>query len=319
MKHIMKSEAEGVESALRAGADPNSEMHTPLHYAAAIGDPHILRLMLAYGGNPEMEDPNGYTPLMFAASNNTTASCDILLQNHPDLRLETKRQNALCCTVKDSYREETMQRLLDAGAQPHEPIPHDAQYITPFAIANQRQLGHALDLMNLYSKLQLPSIDQITHDEVAKPHAPLLQHPKGWQQFAAICEKLESLGTPLTKGDLTQEFGDAQKSFLSRAAECYRLPDAISYLNKRGEQLTADDLLKEDGSPNTLLSTCIERQAVKQLFTQQNWKGQNPHELERLWKAMPPEGREQVGNYQQLRFRLREATRSAEQQEMGRD
>lgn len=309
---IVESDHAMAQQALEAGADPNSPNRFPMHFAAQGGNVQMLRLLLAYGGDAVMEDPNGATPLMYAVANNMTATCDVLLQEFPDQPLETTRMNALAVSIRKHFQEEAMQRLLDAGAKPHAPIPHDSRHITPFDIAAQRQNGEAMHWMNQYGRAQLPDIASLTHDAVAAPGQPLLQHPDGWRQFGAICARLESLGTPLTKSDLTREFADG-RSYLRRAAECYRLDEALDYLCARGEPLTPQDLLDREGKPNAFLTACMERQALGKLFTEENWLGQPHQALARVWRAVPEQERLQAPQFEQLRFAVIEAERAAQQ------
>lgn len=306
---INNNDAAATLHALKAGANPNSPERLPMHMAAGYGNPALLRLLIAYGGDAELEDPNGSSPLIYAAANGRAEACDMLLQTFPELRLESSTQNALNMTVKEQYHEEAMLRLLDAGALPHHPIPHDSQHITPYDTAGWRQNGEAIHLMNQYARSDLPAIHSLTHELVAAPGKPLLQHPEGWQNFDAVTRQLERLDTPLTKADLTAEFGEA-RSYMRRAVECYRLDAALEYLNERGERLTADDLLTEKGTPNALLTTCMERQALGKLFATENWVGQAASDLQKVWNAVPQSERGQVAGFEVLRHLVREHERA---------
>ena len=54
---------------------------TPLHYAAASGDPVTVSLLLAAGCNPDMVDARGWTPLFWAALSRSPAVVKLLNVN----------------------------------------------------------------------------------------------------------------------------------------------------------------------------------------------------------------------------------------------
>ncbi len=71
--------AEDLEKLLREGHTPNQpgncsswirgayqpENRTPLHHAAKLGHLECIRLLLWYGGDPNSQDEDGYTPLHY--------------------------------------------------------------------------------------------------------------------------------------------------------------------------------------------------------------------------------------------------------------
>jgi hypothetical protein len=302
---VREGDPSALTEALIQGANPNNETYAPLCWAAGYGNLQVVRLLLEAGADPQQTDANGSNPLIYAISNDQPAMLDFLLQRFPDYPLQTAHVSAMMQTVNRDYKEDMLTRLLDAGADPHTPCPHDSRNFSCFDIASERGWSDALYLMNQYARADLPSVDNVTHAAIAEPANALLQHPQGWKQFAALTARLEEKGTPLCKADLTREFADS-RSYMRRAVECYRLKDALEYLNGRGEQLTADDLLTPQGKPNALLFTCIDRQALASLFTPENWRGQASQELSKVWNAIPANERGQVSNYHALQAQLRQ-------------
>lgn len=288
-------DVQGVIDAIREGADPNNDFYDPLCWASAHGDLAIMRVLLEHGANPFVTDFNGGTPLMKALQYDQPRAVDFLLQRYPDYPLHSEHTCAMLQTVNRSYKEEMLIRLLDAGDDPHLPVPHDTRHFSCFDLATQQGWSDALYLMNQYARADLPLVSTLNYEDVALPNKAFLQHPLGWRQFSLITAKLEAEGTPLTKADLTREFSDG-RSYLRRAAECYRLGEAMAYLNSRGETITLTDLLDEKGKPNALLSACIERQALPALLTMDNWKDQPQNDMRQLLAAIPPQERAQINN-----------------------
>ena len=72
-----------VESLLSSGADPNltdALARTALHYAAALGQPDIVSLLLQSKSKLNIADQNGFTPLMRAAQNGKLETVRLLLE-----------------------------------------------------------------------------------------------------------------------------------------------------------------------------------------------------------------------------------------------
>lgn len=295
---------------LQEGANPNSEEFMPLCWAAGKSSPAAIAKLISGGADPNIRDHEGFTPINYAIAYNNGPACDYLLQSIPDLHLRTHKNSALLSTVNPEYRQEFMIRLLDAGADPYENIPHDTKHISCINIMQESRNNDALHIMQQYTNTPIPSLEEMTHNTVATPDNPTLQLPRGWQQFAAITDTLERQGTPLTKADLLCPFGDGSSSYLRRAAECLHLPAAMEYLNSRDEHITADDLLQENGEPNALMTSLIERQALRHVMTTDNWRNQKPEQLSRVWEATPPKERDtQMPNYHRLRTKMTQQQR----------
>lgn len=106
-----------------------------------------------------------------------------------------------------------------------------------------------------------------------------------------------------------EEIRDEVKAFGDSFSEC---PPAllgnaadlvIPALNKRGMQLTSAQLLN-DGAPSPGLEGMLRRDMTRYLFTMENWQGQDPQELQEVYRAIPEARREAVGNYYTMKNAL---------------
>lgn len=134
--------------------------------------------------------------------------------------------------------------------------------------------------------------------------AASLQYTAGWQHIHSIQKQLEEQGEPLDKTRLLASYDKAGSSFMMRAAELKQLQSALEFLNAQGEQLTAQDLLTEAGTPTPLLQACIDSGEAPKLFCEQNWQGQPAEDLRRLRHALPEAQQQQIPNYHSLLNRL---------------
>ena len=61
-----------MELLLDRKADPNARTdtgQTPLHLAAATGQPRVARLLIERGADPKSKDKHGKTPIFYASRN----------------------------------------------------------------------------------------------------------------------------------------------------------------------------------------------------------------------------------------------------------
>lgn len=134
--------------------------------------------------------------------------------------------------------------------------------------------------------------------------AASLHYTAGWQHIHSIQKHLAEQGEPLDKSRLLAPYANDGCSHLTRAAELKQLQPALEFLNAQGEQLTAQDLLTEAGTPAPLLQACIDSGEAPKLFCEQNWQGQPAEDLRRLRHALPEAQQQQIPNYHSLLNRL---------------
>jgi cell wall assembly regulator SMI1 len=125
------------------GADTNHsqrgdiEPGTPLTLAMELDDPTpFVSLLLAAGANPDLARPDGWTPLMLAASFGHTEVLHLLLQAGADVRAARHggEVNALS-VARDHGRDEMVRLLLERGAvEPVDPnVAHRARSVADIA------------------------------------------------------------------------------------------------------------------------------------------------------------------------------------------
>ena len=76
-----------VELLLKAGAEVNKPGWAPLHYAAANGNPKLVRLMLEESAYIDAESPNKTTPLMMAVRSGKYDAAALLIREGADVSL----------------------------------------------------------------------------------------------------------------------------------------------------------------------------------------------------------------------------------------
>jgi len=74
VQQILHQQPEAVKQSGSAG-------HTPLHYAAYLGQAAIVELLLAHDAKPDIGNDSGITAVMYAASQGHVAVLRLLLQN----------------------------------------------------------------------------------------------------------------------------------------------------------------------------------------------------------------------------------------------
>lgn len=118
--------AAGVGKLLEFGANPNASyiLGTPLHLAAQRGDAESVRLLLAAGADPNACRLHEATPLHLATA-------------HGELGLYSKGMEELRAQREPHQWRETVQALLDAGADPEAVLTQDesSRALTPMGFA----------------------------------------------------------------------------------------------------------------------------------------------------------------------------------------
>lgn len=79
-----------VEALLAKGAEVNKKGWTPLHYAAAIGNNEIVRILLDKSAYIDAESPNKTTPMMMAARGGHIMTVKLLLDEGADATLKNE-------------------------------------------------------------------------------------------------------------------------------------------------------------------------------------------------------------------------------------
>jgi ankyrin repeat protein len=64
-------------------------------YCSSIGDIKRLKELLEYGGDINLQDSDGVTPLMYSLEKNNIEITKLLITYKPDLSLKTKKGNTV--------------------------------------------------------------------------------------------------------------------------------------------------------------------------------------------------------------------------------
>lgn len=312
---VQRGDAAAVVEALDAGADVNAG--DCLH--DAIGNKDMRMASLLLGRGIDLPDNALYTAVqgkhpqmvrLLAASGADVNYRDAQTGKHP-LHLAASIGHPEMCAVLLDYGADTS--LLGESVIG----PADALAIAEDGIASHPGMGQhrlAADVIRAYveaEELPLPDrCDRKTMMFEGEGYRALLDQPRVWHRFGPVAEQMERHGEPpLTKEDLLQE-NAAGKSWLQRAVECGAAKTVMPYLQRQGAQLTSRDLLDEGGEPNPLLKALTDHYALHTVFSLENCRGQGSAEMENLYRALPPEGRDQVTNYRSLRVQLQQQERA---------
>ncbi len=103
----------------RSGVDEYGR--TPLHHAAANGQPDVVTRLLSEGADVNAQDDNGWSPLHFAAQARSESVANRLLSAGAQTELKDSYGNtALWRAVFESKGDGSVIRvLLEAGANPN--------------------------------------------------------------------------------------------------------------------------------------------------------------------------------------------------------
>jgi len=109
-------------------APPRSSQHEkgdkqgrmPIHIAAANAKANEIKVLLATGANPNVQDAQGWSPLHFAAQSCASDCIEALIDAGADVTLQDIHGNTALFRAVFSYRGDgaCIERLLGAGADP---------------------------------------------------------------------------------------------------------------------------------------------------------------------------------------------------------
>jgi ankyrin repeat protein len=101
-----KGNKPAVEALLAKGAEVNRPGWTPLHYAAAVGNNDIVRILLDKSAYIDAESPNKTTPMMMAARGGHILTVKLLLDEGADPTLKNELgMNAIDFAEKFDHRD----------------------------------------------------------------------------------------------------------------------------------------------------------------------------------------------------------------------
>jgi ankyrin repeat protein len=104
-----KGNAAAVKALLAKEAQVNNQGWTALHYAAAVGNDDIVRMLLDESAYIDAESPNGTTPLMMATGKGRVSTVKLLLDEGADPSLK----NNAGMTALDFAQEARQTLVLD--------------------------------------------------------------------------------------------------------------------------------------------------------------------------------------------------------------
>jgi ankyrin repeat protein len=107
-----------VRRLLEAGADPNvsDEARTPLHWAAELDRPDLIRLLLAHGASI-VAGASGVTPLHLAAREASPATVELLVAAGTDVSARTRLGETALALAEAAGRTEVAAALRRLGAR----------------------------------------------------------------------------------------------------------------------------------------------------------------------------------------------------------
>lgn len=261
---------------LERGADPlkpNAFGKQVIHYLAERdAAPSTLLMMLSYGVDMDaVAGSDSGTPLLYASARNQERVADF---------------------------------LLEAGANSHAQDGDGVSAVDGF-------LGHGNEAMA--AKIQRNAVppkididDDLTREKLLQKNAEgvcPLDAGMLWVKAPRFLEQLEGNGFYLTREDMLAQ-GKNGKQFAVRAFEFNGGPALCQHLTENGLSFRAEDLVTPYGEPKALLQAAIDHHQVDALFSVDAWLPHGLDEMQRVYRALPEESRQEVKNYQVLRQRL---------------
>ncbi len=124
-----------------------------------------------------------------------------------------------------------------------------------------------------FAKGEFSKADLFTPDEAG--NTPL-DHPETWNRWPEVAEVLHKRGEQVSLDDL-QLTDKSGKTWLTRAVECWSLPQVVDTLNNQGEKLDDTLLLQAGGNhgkaPTPLFERVREHHQLAAIFTEKNLSG----------------------------------------------
>lgn len=121
--------------------------------AARGTDAESLLEHIMDGEDVNLRDKYGYTPLMFAAKDNSLEMIDILLEHGADLHAENKFGDTALHIAASSAQPKAVQKLIDLGSDVH----HKTSYNSGIAISviGSRRISSPSDIARAIQVLQI--------------------------------------------------------------------------------------------------------------------------------------------------------------------
>ena len=136
---------EAMQALLEAEADPNLPPQpgwvVPMHWAASG---KAVLLLVDYGARIEVQDPQGRTPLHFAANRDNVGALQALVRRGADIEAQDNRGRTPLHQAAELSRPAAVQILLDAGAEVN---AVSAKGWTPLHGAAARNTPHMAQLL----------------------------------------------------------------------------------------------------------------------------------------------------------------------------
>lgn len=120
---ILVPDQPAVSALLRAGANPNGVWNglTPIHHAANLADPAILKLLLKHGADPNTMTSWGTTALMRSTNPDNPENVRLMIGAGARLEQEGKDGSTVVFIAAYFNKPKALQVLLSHGAKPDVP------------------------------------------------------------------------------------------------------------------------------------------------------------------------------------------------------
>lgn len=279
-----------LKNLLESGGDPNAELwfgyqyytYSAMSEACGAKQHQAMDILLMHGASPESEFDYDARVIHGLAMMGDMEGMRVLLNYEPDV------------DAKGSV-------WMRSGKMP--------RYQTLTATETAKMLGHEDVAALLDRHKAIPRIEDlqtVTRDSLLACNINgdcALDRPDTWHRFGEVMDALTANGETLTKVDLLQQGGDG-KPFLHKAVACNALPQVMDLLHAQGDGLHHQELLNGKGEPSELLDAISKKFALALVFTEDNWQGCKRAEMDRVYRALDSDAREDVPNYHALRMQL---------------
>lgn len=109
-----------------------------LHIVAKNGDPVYLRYLIQKGGNPNIQDATGNTPMMIAVNSGFDEGVGILITYHANVNLPNNSGETPLIRAVQLRKRDLVVTLLAAGADPDKPDVIAGMSARDYAKADRR-------------------------------------------------------------------------------------------------------------------------------------------------------------------------------------
>lgn len=267
---------------------------TPLMLTCKKGNMRLMHELLNRGADPNVQDIDGKTSLVYATSHAPTTEEAMvnLLQAGGDV------------TIQDNRRK-TVQSKTNLQGNVEKLI---------------RKAAHALALEDM------PRLDKL-HLGIENPNGITpLDSPETWQRWEEVSTTLQGVGEAFSKDEFLQprfteeaanKVPQPRPSLMENAIRCRAFGAVKRDLERQGEAFVLEDIMPDGETVAPWVDALKETRQVGQLFTKDIWQSMGKQAMLQTYDALGEDGQKQVSNFHRLKAALQQTDKLRDLEQAG--